>query len=61
MFPMGSFKTIHKYNVKPKLPKELEFLLTISYNLWFVWDRDAVDLFRRIDRDLWDEMQHGMK
>jgi starch phosphorylase len=59
MFSKGSFKTIHKYTVSPSLPEKLKFLSTLAYNLWYVWDRDGLDLFRRLDRDLWDECYHN--
>ena len=55
----GAEKTIYKFHVEPRLPDELSFLNTLAYNLWYVWDRDAVDLIRRIDRDLWDEVGHN--
>jgi starch phosphorylase len=42
-------------DVKPKIPEELETLKKLSENLWFVWNYDAQDLFRRINPDLWAE------
>ena len=36
-----------------KLPKSLEKLEDLAYNLWFAWNPDARDLFREIDVDLW--------
>ena len=44
---------VNKYNVVPRLPKELSKLLEIGHNLWWCWNPDAIDLFFRIDRDLW--------
>jgi len=47
------------YNVKtfvvvPSLPESLKQLKEISNNLWWCWNREAVALFKRLDRDLWD-------
>lgn len=47
------------YIVVPKLPEKLKHLLEIAYNLWWVWNSDAFELFRRIDRDLWEEVHHN--
>jgi starch phosphorylase len=45
--------------VVPKLPPKLQPLIEIAYNLWWVWNSDAFELFRRIDRDLWEEVYHN--
>jgi starch phosphorylase len=50
---------IQKYTVVPKVPDRLSPLLTIARNLWWVWNRNAVALFRRIDIDLWEECHHN--
>jgi starch phosphorylase len=36
-----------------KLPKSLEPLKDLSYNLWFSWNPDARDLFKGMDNELW--------
>ena len=41
------------------LPEPLQPLLTIAYNLWWSWHPDAVDLFVRPDRDLWEQTRHN--
>ncbi|RKX59735.1 MAG: DUF3417 domain-containing protein, partial [Thermodesulfobacteriota bacterium] len=43
------------FNVFPKVPEPLEFLTTLARNLWWSWQRDAVELFRRIDPRRWDD------
>ena len=50
---------IQKYTVVPKVPDRLRPLLEIARNLWWVWNRNAVALFRRIDVDLWEESHHN--
>ena len=42
-------------DVKPRIPENLRALQDISYNLWFVWNHDAENLFLRIRQDLWEE------
>ena len=41
------------------LPKPLNPLGELSYNLWFSWNPDARDLFREIDLDLWRAEGHN--
>ncbi|MEA2110055.1 MAG: DUF3417 domain-containing protein, partial [Pseudomonadota bacterium] len=43
------------FNVFPRVPEPLAFLTTLARNLWWSWQRDAVELFRRIDPRLWDD------
>ncbi|MBN1400009.1 MAG: DUF3417 domain-containing protein, partial [Anaerolineae bacterium] len=47
------------YTVTPSLPPQLRPLRDLAYNLWWTWNLDAVDLFRRLDRDLWEEADHN--
>jgi starch phosphorylase len=51
--------TIRTFQVFPDVPKELEPLLELAHNLWWVWHPEAVELFRRLDRKLWDEVHHN--
>ena len=45
---------VSTFTVVPKLPPALEPLLPIARNLWWCWDHEAIELFYRIDRNLWD-------
>jgi len=47
--------------VTPSLPDNLKDLATISENMWWCWNSDAVELFRRLDRDVWEESYHSPK
>ncbi len=38
------------------LPKPLEKLNDLAYNLWFSWNPEVRDLFKEIDIDLWREV-----
>lgn len=48
-----------KYTVVPKIPKRLARLNDIASNLWWCWNPEAVDLFFRIDRELWTKVEHN--
>lgn len=50
---------IHSFEVVPSLPKPLQPLLRIANNLWWSWHPEAVDLFIRLDRELWTESYHN--
>ena len=47
------------FRVKAFLPKELLLLSELANNLHWCWDHDAIDLFHRLDRDLWNETNHN--
>jgi len=53
---MNHIRTI---TVVPKLPEVLEPLRQLAYNLWWSWSPDAIDLFRRLDVDLWRDTGHN--
>ena len=42
----------------PSLPSGLEPLRAITFNLRWAWDHDSIDLFRRLDPPLWDELRN---
>jgi glycogen phosphorylase len=50
---------IRTFQVFPDVPEPLQALLALSRNLWWVWNPDAVELFRRLDRQLWEEVYHN--
>ena len=51
--------TIRTFQVFPDVPDALQPLLEIANNLWWVWNPDAVELFRRLDRKLWEDVYHN--
>jgi starch phosphorylase len=53
------YKFLGTYQVVPSLPKELEKLREIAYNLYWSWSPKAAEVFRRLDRDLWVETNHN--
>ena len=52
-------KPIATFKVRPSLPDALKPLLQIAYNLSWSWNHAAIDLFRRLDRDLWETTGHN--
>ncbi|MBI5016551.1 MAG: alpha-glucan family phosphorylase [Deltaproteobacteria bacterium] len=52
-------KQLRSFTVVPSLPERLEPLLEIANNLWWTWNPVAVDLFRRMDHDLWSSTSHN--
>jgi starch phosphorylase len=49
---MKNFKIFQVY---PNIPKSLQFLEDLSRNMWWCWNKDAIELFRRVDPPLWME------
>ncbi|MBE9158234.1 alpha-glucan family phosphorylase [Nodosilinea sp. LEGE 06152] len=52
-------RPIRTFNVTPALPQRLEALRTLAYNLHWDWDVEMVDLFRRLDADLWESSRYN--
>ncbi len=50
---------IRTYTVLPRLPERLQPLQKLAYNLWWSWNTDAVALFRRINPDLFEALDHS--
>ena len=50
---------LQTFQVVPNIPKALSFLEELSLNLWWSWQKDALELFRRIDPDLWKETERN--
>lgn len=52
-------RPIRTFSVVPCLPPQIEGLRQIAYNLRWAWDHEAIELFRRLDRDLWEASGHN--
>jgi len=48
-------KNFQTFQVFPNIPQNLQFLEVLSRNMWWCWDKDAIELFRRVDPALWAE------
>ncbi len=52
-------RPLRTFNVEPALPDVLQPLHELAYNLWWCWNGDAQDLFRRLDASLWEQVYHN--
>jgi starch phosphorylase len=52
-------KAIRTFIVTPSLPAALEGLRALAHNLRWAWNHDAIELFRRLDSDLWEATGHN--
>ena len=52
-------KPAHVFKVVPSLPAPLEGLRSLAHNLRWSWDHNTVELFRRLDGDLWESTGHN--
>ncbi|MBI4605128.1 MAG: alpha-glucan family phosphorylase [Planctomycetes bacterium] len=52
-------RPIHTFPVIPRVPESLSSLRRLAYNLWWCWNPEAIQLFRRLDPDLWEETYHN--
>jgi starch phosphorylase len=52
-------RTIHRYSVRPSLPARLAGLHELAFNLRWAWDHDTIELFIRLDPDLWEQSRHN--
>ena len=52
-------KPIRTYTVVPTLPPRLGRLRDLAYNLRWAWDHATIELFRRLDRELWEATGHN--
>jgi starch phosphorylase len=50
---------VRSFMVLPALPDSLKDLESIAANMFWTWDSDCVDLFRRIDPNLWLACGHN--
>ena len=47
----------NRITVNPQLPKRIEKLSEITYNLWWSWNTEFLRLFKEIDIDLWERSE----
>ena len=52
-------KPVHSFVVTANLPKRISKLKELAYNYWWCWNSDARELFIRINRSLWEEVNHN--
>ena len=47
----------NRITVNPQLPKRINKLTEIAYNVWWSWNTDFLRLFKEIDIDLWETVE----
>ena len=52
-------RPVHTFSVVPSLPKPIEGLRAVAHNLRWCWSHESVELFRRLDHDLWETTGHN--
>jgi starch phosphorylase len=52
-------KCFDTFRIKATLPEELAILSDLAYNLHWSWNFETIDLFRRLDNDLWESSNHN--
>jgi len=52
-------RPLRTFTIEPSLPQELAPLLELAHNLWWCWNGDALDLFRRLDPKGWEDCYHN--
>ena len=52
-------RMLKTFSVSPALPERLSVLQDLVHNIWWCWHATAIDLFRRLDNDLWEQLNHN--
>jgi starch phosphorylase len=55
----STVKPVRTLKVIPALPHPVEGLRAAAYNLRWTWDHETIELFRRLDRDIWESTGHN--
>jgi starch phosphorylase len=52
-------KAFDTFRIKANLTGDLSALQDLAYNLRWTWHPETIDLFRRLDPDLWNNTRHN--
>ncbi len=52
-------RPMQTYTVAPSIPQELRCLANLATNLLWVWDHELMEVFMRLDLDLWEATNHN--
>ena len=50
---------VYTFRVVPSLPPVIEGLRAVAHNLRWCWSHESIDLFRRLDSNLWETTMHN--
>ncbi len=52
-------RMLKTFSVSPALPERLNVLQELVHNIWWSWEPNVIDLFRRLDSELWEQLNHN--
>ncbi|MBI3942849.1 MAG: alpha-glucan family phosphorylase [Chloroflexi bacterium] len=52
-------KILGRVSVFPKVPDSIIRLNELAYNLWWSWNAEGLELYRLLDPDLWEAVNHN--
>ena len=52
-------KPIRTFTVSPLIPEKLKPLKELAYNFRWTWNHATIELFRRLDSELWEKCYHN--
>lgn len=52
-------RPVATYTVVSAIPEPLQRLPELAYNIRWAWDHPTIDLFKRMDPELWEETNHN--
>ncbi|MDY7031822.1 MAG: alpha-glucan family phosphorylase [Thermodesulfobacteriota bacterium] len=52
-------RPIRTFMISPRLPKKLKPLEDLAHNLRWSWSHSVIELFRRLDSELWEKCNHN--
>jgi len=52
-------KPVKTFNVSPSLPEAIKPLEELACNLFWAWSHSTIELFRRLDSELWEKCNHN--
>ncbi|HXI16399.1 MAG TPA: alpha-glucan family phosphorylase [Chloroflexota bacterium] len=52
-------RPLRTFTIVPSIPDSLQGLRRVALNLRWSWDRETIDLFRRLDPALWESSRHN--
>ncbi len=52
-------RPLRMFTIEPSLPEQLAPLTELAHNLWWCWQGDVLELFRRMDSQGWEDYYHN--
>ena len=52
-------RPLRMFTIEPSLPEQLAPLTELAHNLWWCWQGDVLELFRRLDSQGWEDCYHN--